>query len=163
MVSGKNQKNYLTERGQNALTANKMNKTTIQYAYVLSEMKRIDDFFAHEAPNCMVGTGELVFCHGDLDYNNTLINNKNQVGIIDFGDARFYDRSQDFRGMDDEILRESMIKSYGNDEVISKTAAEATSKMIHVLNLIYCIENNYIDGVDSIKNCLKQVRQKITV
>jgi len=153
----------LTERGQNALTANKMNKTTIQYAYVLSEMKRIDDFFAHEAPNCMVGTGELVFCHGDLDYNNTLINNKNQVGIIDFGDARFYDRSQDFRGMDDEILRESMIKSYGNDEVISKTAAEATSKMIHVLNLIYCIENNYIDGVDSIKNCLKQVRQKITV
>ena len=126
-----------------------------------SEMKRIDDFFSHEVPKSMVGTGELVFCHGDLDYNNTLINHKNQVGIIDFGDARLYDRSQDFRGMDDEIVRESMMKSYGDNEVISKTAAEASSKMIHVLNLIYCIENNYIDGVDNIKNCLKQVRLKI--
>ena len=126
-----------------------------------AELKKIDDFFVHEVPKCMVGTGDLVFCHGDLDYNNTLINSKNQVGIIDFGDARLYDRSQDFRGMEDDILRESMIKAYGGDEVISKTAAETTSKMIDVLNLIYYIENNYIDGVDNVKNCLKQVKLKI--
>ena len=109
----------------------------------------------------MVGTGELVFCHGDLDYNNTLIDSKNQIGVIDFGDAGLYDRSQDFRGMDDEILRESMISAYGVGDVISKAAAETTSKMIDVLNLIYCIENNFVDGVDNIENCLKQVRLKI--
>ena len=126
-----------------------------------AELKKIDDFFVYEVPKCMVGTGDLVFCHGDLDYNNTLINSKNQVGIIDFGDARLYDRSLDFRGMEDDILRESMIKAYGGDEVISKTAAETTSKMIDVLNLIYYIENNYIDGVDNVKNCLKQVKLKI--
>ena len=126
-----------------------------------ADLMGIDDFFAHEVPKCMVGANELVFCHGDLDYNNTLISIETRVGIIDFGDAGLYDRSQDFRGMDDEILRESMIKSYDDDEVISKAAAEATSKMIDVLNLIYCIENKYINGVTNIKNCLKQVRLKI--
>ena len=126
-----------------------------------AELTRIDDFFENEVPNCMVGGGELVFCHGDLDYNNTLIDNENRVGIIDFGDAGLYDRSQDFRGMDDEILRESMVKACGGDEVISKTVAQTTSKMIDVLNLIYCIENKFYDGVDNVDNCLKQVKLKI--
>ena len=126
-----------------------------------TELFRIDVFFSHEVPKCMTGTNGLVFCHGDLDYNNTLIDSKNQVGIIDFGDAGLYDRSQDFRGIDDEILRDSMLKAYGGGEVISKMAAETTSKMIDVLNLIYCIENNYIDGVDNVEVCLNQVRLKI--
>ena len=126
-----------------------------------AELLRIDDFFAHEVPKCMVGTGELVFCHGDLDYNNTLIDSENRVGVIDFGDSGLYDRSQDFRGMDDEILRESMMSAYGYGEVINKAAAEATSKMIDVLNLIYCIENNFIDGVENIEKCLARVKLKI--
>ena len=126
-----------------------------------AELLSVDDFFAHEMPGCMVGTDELVFCHGDLDYNNTLIHNETEVGVIDFGDAGLYDRSQDFRGMDDEILLESMMKAYGDDEVISKSASAATSKMIDVLNLIYCIENNLTDGVDNIESCLKRVRLKL--
>jgi len=126
-----------------------------------TELIKIDDFFTHEVPECMSGTGELVFCHGDLDYNNTLIDGENRVGIIDFGDAGLYDKSQDFRGMEDEILLAAMLKAYGGEEVISKTAAEATGKMIDVLNLIYCIENNYVDGVDNIQNCLEQVKSKM--
>jgi len=54
-----------------------------------------------------------------------------------------------------------MVKAYGGDEVISKAAAGATSKMIDVLSLIYCIENNLVDGVDNIESCLKQVKLKI--
>ena len=123
-----------------------------------SELKTIDDFFAHEVPKCMKGSSELVFCHGDLDYNNTLINSKNQAGVIDFGDARLYDRSQDFRGMDDEVLREAMIKAYDKGDVISKSAAEATSKMIDVLNMIYCIENKDSTGIE---DSLKRIRLKI--
>lgn len=125
-----------------------------------AELNKIDDFFANEVPKCMVGAGDLVLCHGDLDYNNTLIDSGNRVGIIDFGDAGAYDRSQDFRGMDDEILLGAMMKAYGNDEVIDKVAARTTSKMIDVLNLIYCIENNYIDGTDSVEKFLKRVRQR---
>ena len=123
-----------------------------------SEMKTIDDFFDNEVPKSMTGLGELVFCHGDLDYNNTLIDSKNQVGVIDFGDAGLYDRSQDFRGMDDEVLREAMIKAYGDSEVISKTAAEATSKMIDVLNMLYCIEQRDLVGIN---DYLKRIRSKL--
>lgn len=121
------------------------------------ELKKIDEFFVCEVPKCMTGTGELVFCHGDLDYNNTLINGENSVGVIDFGDARLYDRSQDFRGMDDEVLREAMIRAYG-DKVISKEAAEATSKMIDVLNMLYCIEQKDLVGIDIY---LKRIKSKI--
>jgi aminoglycoside phosphotransferase (APT) family kinase protein len=124
------------------------------------ELKKIDNFFTCEVPKCMMGTGDLVFCHGDLDYNNTLINGENRVGVIDFGDARLYDRSQDFRGMDDHVLREAMIKAYGGGEVISKEAAEATSKMIDVLNMLYCIEQK---DLLSINNSLKRIKSKILI
>ena len=122
------------------------------------ELERIDNFFENEVPKSMAGIGELVFCHGDLDYNNTLINSKNQVGVIDFGDARLYDRSQDFRGMDDEVLRDAMIKTYDGGEVISKTAAETTSKMIDVLNMLYCIQQKDLSGIN---NSLKRIKSKI--
>lgn len=124
------------------------------------ELSTIDNFFWNEVPESMTGTGELVFCHGDLDYNNVLINSKNQVGVIDFGDARLYDRSQDFRGIDDEIIREAMIKAYGGSEVISRAAAAASSKMIDVLNMIYCIEQNDLAGTN---DSLKRIRSKILV
>ena len=122
------------------------------------ELLLIDNFFENDVPKSMTGTGELVLCHGDLDYNNTLINNKNQVGVIDFGDARLYDRSQDFRGMDDEVLLEAMIIAYGSGEVISKEAAEASSKMIDVLNMIYCIEQKDYVGIN---DSLIRIRSKI--
>ncbi|MDL2235142.1 aminoglycoside phosphotransferase family protein [Christensenellaceae bacterium OttesenSCG-928-L17] len=106
------------------------------------ELHAIDCFFEHDVPKSMTGTGELVFCHGDLDYNNVLINSNNQAGVIDFGDAMLYDRSQDFRGMEDAVLLEAMIKAYGGGEVISREAAAASAKMIDVLNMIYYIEQN---------------------
>ena len=122
------------------------------------ELNVIDDFFVYEVPKSMTGSGELVFCHGDLDYNNTLINDKNQVGVIDFGDAGLYDRSQDFRGMDDGTLREAMIKAYGSGEIISKAAAETTSKMIDVLNLLYCIRNR---GLKETNECIDRIRKRL--
>ena len=123
-----------------------------------SELIAIDDFFANEVPKSMTGSGELVFCHGDLDYNNTIIDSKNQVGVIDFGDARLYDKSQDFRGVDDVVLREAMIEAYGSGEVISKAAAVASSQMIDVLNLIYCIEQKDVAGT---KDSMERIRTKI--
>ena len=120
-----------------------------------SELQVLDDFFAHEVPECMTGAGELVFCHGDLDYNNTLVNGKLGVGVIDFGDAGLYDRSQDFRGMDDDILREAMMEAYSDEEIISLAAARATSKMIDILNLPYIIKNRDTSERDI---CIARIR-----
>ena len=38
---------------------------------------------------------------------------------------------------------------------------EVASQMIDVLNLIYCIENNFVDGVETIGKCLKRVKLRI--
>lgn len=118
-----------------------------------SELNIIDDFFAHDVPMCMTGSGELVFCHGDLDYNNTLVDDKNHVGVIDFDDAGLYDQSQDFRGMDDDMLREAMMKAYGGDEILNLAAAKVTSKMIDILNLPYIIKSR--DAVER-DECIKR-------
>ncbi|MCL2062083.1 MAG: phosphotransferase [Firmicutes bacterium] len=122
------------------------------------ELEIIDDFFEVEVPKCMVGSGELVFCHGDLDYNNTLVDSDNRVGVIDFGDARLYDKSQDFRGIDDDIIREAMLKAYG-EEVISKSEYEATSKMIDVLNLPHYIQIKDYTGIET---CVKRIKTRFS-
>ena len=136
----------LSEQAEEYLQMYQKDQDLLKAFFDKAELRIIDDFFIHEVPKCMEGSGELVFCHGDLDYNNTLVNESNQVGVIDFGDAKLYDRSQDFRGMEDETLRDAMIKAYGGGELISKVAAEATSKMIDVLNLLYCINNKDVKG-----------------
>jgi hypothetical protein len=57
--------------------------------------------------------------------------------------------------MDDNTLREAMIKAYGNGEIISLTAAKATSKMIDVLNMIYCVDNRDEAERDE---CIKRIK-----
>lgn len=136
----------LLEQAEEYLEMYQKDRDLLKVFFNEAELTIIDDFFTHEVPKCMAGSGELVFCHGDLDYNNTLVNDANQVGVIDFGDARLYDRSQDFRGMEDETLRGAMIKAYGGSEIISKVVAEATLKMIDVLNLLYCANNKDVKG-----------------
>lgn len=121
-----------------------------------SELEAIDDFFTHKVAECMTGTGELVFCHGDLDYNNTLVDDAKRVGVIDFGDAGLYDRSQDFRGMEDQTLRLAMMEAYGRGEIISLEASEATAKMIDVLNLLYLTKSKSTKERDE---CIERIRK----
>ena len=104
------------------------------------EMRKLDKFFADEVPKCMNGIGETVFSHGDLGGNNILIDSGNRVGVIDFGDAGLYDITQDFRGIEDEVVLSAMTKAYGRGEILSRADAAATAKMIDVLCLIYYID-----------------------
>ena len=122
-----------------------------------SELEVLDDFFARDVVHCMAGTGELVFCHGDLDCNNVLVDDENRVGVIDFGDAGLYDRSQDFRAMDDPVLRSAMMEAYGGGEIINLEAAEATANMIDILNLPYIIKNR---GTAERNECVKRIRER---
>lgn len=121
------------------------------------ELKTLDEFFIHEVKECMKGSGELVLCHGDLDYNNTFIDSECHVGVVDFGDAGLYDRSQDFKGIEDRTIREAMMKAYGDEGVISLEAAEATAKMIDILNLPYIIKNRSVEERDE---CIARIKMR---
>lgn len=125
-----------------------------------SQIQIIDDFFAYEVPAYMTGSGELVLCHGDLDLNNTFVDDNNQVGVIDFGDVGLYDRSRDFRGIEDRALRTAMMEAYGEGEIISLEAAEATAKMIDILNLPYIIKNR---GTTERDECIARINKSFFV
>lgn len=124
------------------------------------EMECIDGFFTHDVKECMKGSGELVLCHGDLDCNNTLVGAGNRVGVIDFGDAGLYDRSQDFRGIEDRVILTAMMDAYGEGEVLSLEAAEATAKMICILNLPYIIRHRDAAERDE---CIARIRRRFSM
>ena len=44
-----------------------------------------------------------------------------------------------------------MITAYGGGEIFSRTASDITSKMIDVLNLIYCIESREAEASEYIE------------
>ena len=45
---------------------------------------------------------ESVLCHGDLGFSNVLYGHDGTVGIIDFGDVAYWDRSKDFLEIEDD-------------------------------------------------------------
>ena len=57
----------------------------------------------------------IKLCHGDLGLWNIILN-KNQIGIIDFGDVGYYDSSIDFSGIGDLYMYNSLVKHYECDE-----------------------------------------------
>jgi Predicted aminoglycoside phosphotransferase len=122
-----------------------------------AEMGKLDEFFSDEVPRCMNGIGDTVFSHGDLGGNNILIDGGGRVGVIDFGDAGLYDTTQDFRGIEDEVVLSAMTAAYGASckqaagEILSRADAAAMSNMIDVLCLIYYIDKRKaeVDGLVS--------------
>lgn len=66
---------------------------------------------------------EEVFCHGDLGYNNIIISDELEVGVIDFGDAGNLDSSYDFIGLEDDVMLEATILAYdGDSDLMEKVA-----------------------------------------
>lgn len=79
---------------------------------------------------------ELVLSHGDLHFENILYGHNGSVGIIDFGDVAYYDRSKDFLELEnDKIVFESVLQAYDyNDPHLAQKIA-VRQAMIQIINL----------------------------
>lgn len=97
----------------------------ITQMFSTAEYEIIELFICEKYPNQMLGFSfDKVLCHGDLGFWNIIYRGKGKVGVIDFGDTGYYDRSIDFAGMCDEIILESALKAYGvADEELRKKVA----------------------------------------
>ncbi len=74
-------------------------------------------FYYKELPEEITKLGYVPkFCHGDLLLNNILIDTHDQIGVIDFGDARYYDQSKDFSNLWDDTIRNAALSAYSADK-----------------------------------------------
>lgn len=101
---------------------------------------------------------EEVFCHGDLGYNNILLTADFKIGIIDFGDAGNLDKSYDFIGIEDDVILDSAIFAYGDNDVLRKKVA-IRRKLLPLMEMLFLIDKR---DLEEIKKCAKKMRINIT-
>jgi aminoglycoside phosphotransferase (APT) family kinase protein len=131
---------------------------TLETYFCVNELKMLEDLFLKKAPDIMTSLGEdLVFCHGDLGYWNILLSDNNNVGVIDFGDAGLYDRSQDFVGLEDKTILEHALKVYGDDETLRKKI-DIRQRVMPALELPYYIGKN---DDDNVKQCVELLKTSL--
>ena len=106
---------------------------------------------------------EQVFCHCDLGYNNILLTDNLEVGIIDFGDAGVYEKSHDFSGLEDDIILDAAIKAYGGDKVL-REKVEIRRQLLPLMEMLFFIDRKEQEGVENsavkMRNNLKQINAR---
>lgn len=95
---------------------------------------------------------EEVFCHGDLGYNNIIISDQLQVGIIDFGDAGNLDKSYDFIGLEDDIMLDAAMQAYGGDGNLKEKVA-IRRQLLPLMEMLFFIDRK--DNVEIEKSAGK--------
>lgn len=79
---------------------------------------------------------EMVLSHGDLHFENILYGHDGTVGIIDFGDVAYYDRSKDFLELEgDEDIFKAVLGRYGHHDNDLKNKIAVRQAMIQIINL----------------------------
>lgn len=90
---------------------------------------------------------EEVFCHGDLGYNNILLTDNLEVGVIDFGDAGYMDKSYDFIGLEDDDILDAAILAYGDDKNLRKKV-EIRRQLLPLMEMLFLIDKKDKEGLD---------------
>lgn len=100
---------------------------------------------------------EQVFCHGDLGYNNILLTDNFDVGVIDFGDAGYIDKSYDFVGLEDNDILDAAILAYDGDEIL-RAKVEIRRQLLPLMEMLFLIEKKDKEGIEQ---CAKKMRANL--
>lgn len=88
-----------------------------------AERQKLDNLVGEVWPREVLELGrDAALCHGDLGIGNIFYDN-GRVGIIDFGDVGYYDRSKDFIGLEDLQVLEAALVAYGDHENLRQKIA----------------------------------------
>lgn len=97
---------------------------------------------------------EQVFCHGDLGYNNILLTDDLEVGVIDFGDAGNLDKSYDFSGLEDDVMLDAAILAYGGDDILRKKIS-IRRQLLPLMEMLFLIDRKDKEGVEKCANKMR--------
>jgi aminoglycoside phosphotransferase (APT) family kinase protein len=85
-------------------------------------------------------------CHGDLGAWNIIVGERDEIGVIDFGDTGYWDVSKDFSGRD-VVYLEGALDSYGASPSVRAKAA-LRIKAFPILDLFFYVGKEDAAGVD---------------
>lgn len=100
---------------------------------------------------------EEVFSHGDLGYNNIILSDNLQVGVIDFGDAGILDKSYDFTGLEDDVILDTAITAYGGDDIL-KEKVIIRRQLLPLMEMLFLIDKK---DKEEVKTCAARMRANL--
>jgi len=135
-------------------------RQVVQEKFSVSEQHQLEKLVYHIWPARLVELGsEPVLSHGDLHYENILYGHDGTVGIIDFGDVAYYDRSKDFLELEnDEAIFRSVLTVYGHPDPHLEAKIAVRQRMIQIINLGFHAGKN--DSVN-IQDAVARIRSEL--
>jgi aminoglycoside phosphotransferase (APT) family kinase protein len=96
----------------------------IEEAFTPEERSLIAKLFMEIMPAEVAALGEdSCLSHGDLTPENIIIGSDGSVGVIDFSNVGYYDRSRDFIDIGDDTVRDAALEAYGADDLLRRKIA----------------------------------------
>ncbi len=99
---------------------------------------------------------DKALCHGDLGYWNMILNDNHQIGIIDFGDIGYWDRSKDFIGMEGSVMLDAALAVYGDDTKLRQKIA-LRKRVLSFLDLPFYIGKKDKEGINKTVQKIKKM------
>ncbi|MGC1193817.1 MAG: aminoglycoside phosphotransferase family protein [Candidatus Dormiibacterota bacterium] len=120
----------------------------LRHHFSATKLVVLEHFFLNELPAVLSGLGgDLCFSHGDLGPWNVVLSEDGRLGVIDFGDVGYYDRSKDFVAMKAPVMLEAAVNSYGDAPQLREKIA-IRQKAFPIADLPYYIGKGDQEGID---------------
>lgn len=112
-------------------------KPILNECFTKKELRKLHVLVYEEWPTRLAELGsDIVLCHGDLHFENILYGDDGTVGIIDFGDVAYFDRSKDFLELEEEKeIFKAVLDTYGDYGPHLKQKISVRQAMIQIINL----------------------------
>ena len=133
----------------------RLSSAVITRDFTGDEQAKLASLIEEELPRELLRLGENpALCHGDLGFWNMILKDDGQIGIVDFGDTGYYDRSKDFMGLRDPELLDAALATYGDNEVLRRKIA-LRQKVLHILDLPFFIGKEDEVGISKTVSMIK--------
>jgi aminoglycoside phosphotransferase (APT) family kinase protein len=125
----------------------KLGLPVISRDFTTREQGALETLIEEDLPRELLRCGDdPMLCHGDLGLWNMILKADGRIGIIDFGDAGYYDRSKDFMGLRDPDLLDAALDAYGDSDSLRRKIS-LRQKILYILDLPFFIGKGDEDGI----------------
>lgn len=102
---------------------------------------------------------DTVLGHGDFHFENVLYGDNGELGIIDFGDVAYYDRSIDFFELnEDQDIFKKALETYGSNYNNFQDKIALRQSMVQIVNLgFFAGKRNNI----GLSNTIKKIKRNL--